>query len=103
MKLREPWQRETRDDCVEFRRAFNRPSNLEPHERVYVSIRSPKETGRVAVNGAALGEMSTESEAAFDVTRILEDHNHLVITLAATTDTTALPFDETAIEIRTDS
>jgi hypothetical protein len=102
MKLREPWQREACGEAIEFRRAFNRPTNLEAHERVFVTIRGATASGSVSVNSRTLGKISAGSDAAFDVTDLLADRNHLVIATPSATDATCLPFAQTAIEIRRD-
>lgn len=100
MTLREPWQRKPCGDCIEFQRAFHRPTNLNAQERVFVAVRAASADGTVKVNGKTLGELTIGMDGAFEVTELLEPRNHISISMPAATNTADLPFAETAIEIR---
>ncbi len=65
---------------VRFRRRFHRPSNLEPHERVFVVFDGVGGAADVKVNGAEMGSIFNASEpVSFDVTNVLETSNELVV------------------------
>lgn len=63
-----------------FTRRFNRPTNLEPHERVLIVLEHPVGRADVQLNGRTLGTAQHGEESArFDVTGILRPMNVLVI------------------------
>ena len=103
MRLREPWLRVVCGETLEFQRAFHRPTNLDANERVFVVIQQPTVAAMVTLGQQLLGELLPGSDAAFDVTERLEDRNRLAVVVKDTTDESALPFLEVAIEIRVES
>ena len=65
-----------------FTRRFNRPTNLEPHERVRIVIERPSGTAQLRLNKQELGTALHAAESArFDVTGALRPMNELVIEL----------------------
>ncbi len=65
---------------VRYSRNFNRPTNLEEHERVWLVVEPPRSCGRVRVNGEFLGYVRFDSAAGrFDITRLLKEHNSVGI------------------------
>ena len=65
---------------VRYTRNFNRPTNLDPHERVWLVVEPPRSRGLVRVNGRELGFVRYGTPAErFDITAMLEDHNAVVI------------------------
>jgi len=63
-----------------FSRRFNRPTNLEPHERVLIVLEHPVGRARLQLNDHELDTVSHATESArFDVTGILKPMNELVI------------------------
>lgn len=101
MHLHGPWQFEWADEAgrvkmpaewktifgertgtVVFRRRFGRPTNLEPHERVFVAFDGIGGSAQITVNGKHFGAVTNNSETArFDVTDILEASNLLEVEL----------------------
>lgn len=65
---------------VRYRRRFNRPSGLDPHERVWLVVEGVDAFGAVALNGRQLGEArGYASPASFDVTELLQPGNELLL------------------------
>jgi hypothetical protein len=65
---------------VRYSRNFNRPTNLDPHERVWLVVEPPRSCGQVRVNGREFGRVRFSAPAGrFDITALLEDHNTVVI------------------------
>ncbi len=63
---------------VRYRRRFNRPSGLDPHERVWLVIEGVDAFGSAALNGRALGDIRGYAlPASFDVTDLLGPGNEL--------------------------
>jgi hypothetical protein len=61
-----------------FRRRFNRPTNLDPDERVFLVFGGLAGWVRVSLNGAELGSLSAGHDPAeFDVTPRLAPRNTL--------------------------
>lgn len=66
--------------AVRLRRRFNRPTNLDPHERVWLVIEGVEAGSPAALNGSALGEVGAAGQPVeFDVTGRLAMHNELAI------------------------
>ena len=71
-----------RAGSARFARRFNRPTNLDPDERVWIVLTDVPEDVRVQVNGLPLAaESRFQGERAFDATSVLQDHNLLEIEL----------------------
>jgi len=70
---------------VRYTRRFNQPTNLEPHERVWLVVEAVDHAARLTLNGQPLGEMRGDEPGRFDATPLLAPHNTLEIeiTLAA--------------------
>ena len=67
---------------VRFRRRFHRPTNLDPHERVFVAFAAIGGTGTVSVNGTEIGRLSTSSEVQrFEMTNVLKPFSELTVEL----------------------
>jgi len=65
---------------VRYSRNFNRPTNLEPHERVWLVVEPPRSHGRVCANDVELGCVRLGAPAGrFDITALLKDYNAVVI------------------------
>lgn len=65
---------------VRFRRRFNRPTNLDPQEAVWLVIENGEAHGRVGLNELSIGELRSDaSQAEFDITPSLQTHNDLTI------------------------
>lgn len=63
---------------VRYTRRFGLPTNLEPHERVWLVIEGVDYFGSLALNGTSLGEIvGYQSLCEFDVTRLLAERNSL--------------------------
>jgi hypothetical protein len=65
---------------VRFRRRFNRPTNLDPQEAVWLVIENSAARGNVRLSDESIGELLAEVPLAeFDVTPQLALHNELTI------------------------
>jgi hypothetical protein len=79
-----------RAGSARFTRRFNRPTNLDPNERVWIVLTDVPEDVRLQVNGRPLAaESRFHGEVAFDATSSLQDHNLLEIEIRH--DPTAAP------------
>lgn len=66
--------------CVRYSRNFNRPTGLDPHERVWCVIEGIDPAGSVTLNGQALGCVAGYAmSASFDITLLIQDHNELTL------------------------
>jgi beta-galactosidase/beta-glucuronidase len=66
--------------CAEFKRRFNQPTNLEPHEQVWIVFQGVRGAARVDLNGQRLGGIDiTDETAEFEITPHLAPHNELVV------------------------
>lgn len=88
---------------VLLRRRFGRPSNLEAHERIHVTLDCLAGDAEVAVNGATVASAIASAEPqSFDVTDRLKTSNELSIKLTfdgRTTEDGGQPLTSVAIEI----
>ena len=66
---------------MRYRRRFHRPTNLDPHERVWIVFDGVGGSARVAVNSQELGCIAADSEfpARFEITPLLQGSNELVV------------------------
>jgi len=91
-KLRMPatWQAVFGDASgqVRFRRRFHRPTNLEPHEQVFLVFDGVGGTAQLALNDQPIGRIFPPEHAAeYDVTRKLAEANVLVVDVAFDSET----------------
>ncbi|MEX2288556.1 MAG: NRDE family protein [Planctomycetaceae bacterium] len=106
VKLPADWQSlfGERRGTVRFTRRFGKPTNLEPHEKVFIAFDGIGGVARVSVNGSHVGiiENST-STIRFDVTALLNPSNTLDVVLTYTeTDDASSPgglYAPVAIEV----
>jgi len=67
---------------VRLVRRFHRPTNLEPHEQVWLAFQGVGGRGDVCLNGEWLGALAGETTAArFEITRLLKPFNELTVEL----------------------
>ena len=67
-----------------FRRRFHRPSNLEPHERVWLICTGVRGCGTISLNDEQLSEFASDGEAVeCEVTSRLQPSNVVSIRLSA--------------------
>ena len=65
---------------VRYRRRFNRPSGLDPHERVWLIVEGVDACGAVALNDRELGRVRGYAlPASFDVTELIAPNNELLV------------------------
>jgi hypothetical protein len=65
---------------VRYTRHFNRPTGLEPREKVWLVVEGADARGDVQLNGQALGEVRGYAlPASFDFTTLIAPRNELVI------------------------
>lgn len=93
---------------AEFRRKFNQPTNLEPHEHVWIVFQGVRGAAWVDLNRQRLGRIDIDDDTAeFEITPHLALHNELVVQL--TFEPNEFPdqlgglWGPVALEIRSDS
>ncbi len=65
---------------VRYLRRFGIPTNLEPHEQVWLVIEGVDYFGTVSLNGQPIGEVvGYQSAREFDIRRLLADRNLLTL------------------------
>lgn len=65
---------------VRYTRAFNRPTNLDPHESVWLVVEGADAAAAISLNGEPLGEFAGYAVTfERDVTKLLAGHNQLQI------------------------
>jgi hypothetical protein len=62
-----------------FRRRFNRPTNLGPHQRVSVVLQDVAGDVAMRINGHPVAAAKARERTVFDVTERLEDYNLLEV------------------------
>ncbi len=62
-----------------FRRRFNRPTNLGPHQRVSIVVQDVAGEVAVRINGRPVAAPTAQERTVFDVTEHLEDYNLLEV------------------------
>ena len=66
--------------AVRHTRTFNRPTNLDPHEKVWLHVEPPRSCGVIHLNGQPLGRvLHGEAAKRFEITQLLQDFNRLTI------------------------
>jgi hypothetical protein len=70
---------------VQFRRVFHRPTNLEPHERLWLACEAGAR-GSLSCNGRLLGGVDDRAPAEFEITSLLADSNELLMELELSPD-----------------
>jgi hypothetical protein len=83
-------------------RRFNRPTNLEPDERVWVCFPNTRAAGTARVDGIEIGRFQPSGRAAeFDLTGALKASNVLTVEIESTAkDVAPGIFGAVALEIR---
>jgi beta-galactosidase/beta-glucuronidase len=77
---------------VLFRRRFQRPTNLDPNERVHIAFDGLGGQATIAVNGQRIGSLADTTETvSFDITSLLEMSNELTVELSFFPDGTPTP------------
>ena len=86
-----------------FRRRFQKPTNLDDNEQVHIAFDGIGGRADIAVNGQALGSLTTNPKTvSFDMTKLLEPSNELTVELTITADddpSTGGLFKPVAVEI----
>ncbi|HUG94317.1 MAG TPA: hypothetical protein VML55_26035 [Planctomycetaceae bacterium] len=80
-----PWEALFGDAAgtARFRRRFNRPTNLDPQERVFIVFDGIGGQANVSLNARCVGTVAEAAPAAeFDVTAVLESRNVLIVDVA---------------------
>lgn len=79
-RLRRPWQRLSLPTVTGWRRAFHRPTGLEPGDRLRIRIADVASHGVVWLNGQRLSQWTpSSSELVCDVTSQVGEQNALVL------------------------
>ncbi|MDA0284240.1 MAG: hypothetical protein O3B13_11520 [Planctomycetota bacterium] len=88
---------------VLFRRRFQRPTNLDPNERVHIAFDGLGGQATIAVNGQRIGSLAdTKETISFDITSLLEVSNELTVELSFSPGGTSTPgglIEPVAVEI----
>ena len=82
------------------RRTFNWPSQLQPHERVWL-ILGGAGVCQATLNNQPLGATDIQLPARLEITSRLESHNELLVD--STCESGGVPLGEVRLEISTDS
>lgn len=89
---------------VRFTRNFHQPTNLEPHERVWIVVEGVGGAASVVVNGEPLGDVEETSEGGeFDVTFRIQEYNELQVDVCFETQGRERPgglWAPVAVEVR---
>ncbi|HET6880120.1 MAG TPA: hypothetical protein VFI31_08190 [Pirellulales bacterium] len=65
---------------VRYRRSFNPPATLDPHERLWLVVEGVDAYGAVVLNGVRLGEVEGYAiHRSFDLTRLLGPRNEVTL------------------------
>lgn len=88
-----------------FRRKFHRPTNLEPHESVFVVLTEVRGEGRVRLNDLSIGSFDSKGESAeFEISSSMKSFNELDVEITfdptSEEDTSGGLFGVVALEIR---
>ena len=88
------------DSFVTYRRAFNRPSGLEPNDRVWLSIAKYTDCSiRVLLNDVSIFQGDTPQPLRIDITPHLGNTNQLVIQRTAEHQLNAVLDGEVTLQI----
>lgn len=100
IRLRRPWRCEPSTDGILWRRRFNRPTGLEPGQRVWVVVDGIAAEGSASLNGHELGRLMPDGRSCrFEVTGQLRLHNELVLELATFPPVNDSPTDAPPVEV----
>ncbi len=92
IRLRHPWASEPQPDGrVIFRRNFNRPSGLDPWERVSLEVDRAIVAGQMSLNGTLLGELKPGEFFTTDITSLIADANEVCLLADPRTARTSPP------------
>jgi len=83
---------------VRFRRRFGFPGQIDVHERVWLTCAGVEASADIAVNGVGLGRQVGGQPFEFDVTKVLQPRNELV--MAVEGGTNGGVWGEVALEVR---
>jgi beta-galactosidase/beta-glucuronidase len=86
---------------VRFRRFFNCPTGLEPHEAVWLIVEGIEARVEISLNGQPLGTADdTARPMSFDVTQQLAARNELWLEVECGASPSSGPIGEVRLEIR---
>jgi len=85
---------------VRYLRTFQKPTGLEPGERVFLVVEPPRSRGALTLSGQPLGEIHWGGRRVrFDITAKLEDHNRLEIVVEhPSLDAAGTPIDDSGTD-----
>jgi hypothetical protein len=84
---------------VRYRRIFQKPTGLDSGERVFLVVEPPLSQGVVGLNHTPLGDVK-DSTGRFDITQLLDDHNHLEIVVShPALDAAGMADDDSSIQL----
>ena len=84
---------------VRFRRRFGYPGQIDDWERVWLTFEGASDRATIRLNGADLGAHVGDGPFEFEVTRLLQPRNELVVDVEGTAERGGL-WGETALEVR---
>jgi hypothetical protein len=82
---------------IRFRRTFGYPGRIDVSERIWLTFRGVDGQATVALNNQQLGDLAGPGE--FDVTRLLQKRNALLVDVECSSPTSGL-WDDVALEVR---
>ncbi len=69
---------------VRYTRGFNLPTNLDPHERVWLVADGVDHEATVSLNDRPLGNIIGSQPTRFEITALLRPHNTLIVEVSLT-------------------
>jgi hypothetical protein len=81
--------------CIRYRRTFHRPSNLDPHERLWLVWEGAAAGGQMACNGQILGPLAG-TRTAYEITPLLATQNQVAIEF----ESSSAPLGDVRLEVR---
>ncbi len=84
---------------VRFSRRFGLPRQIDPHERVWLTLAGGDARGLVSLNGKIVAHLEATVPSECEVTSLLQERNQLTIEVEVLEDSGEL-FGEVALEIR---
>lgn len=100
IRLRDPWEQETGEGHVRWRRWFNQPTGLEPSENIELWIDRLPDEAKVFVNRQPLSRIGSEASVSlYDIAALLQPRNEIVVELPTAATSDERPFGEVKLVI----
>jgi len=99
IRLRDPWEVETIQGVVRYRRWFNKPTGIDAGTIVQLVIDDLDPTARVELNDEPLAVLSPDNPQSWPITEQLCSRNAVTIDIDGAGETAQRPFGEVRLEI----